>query len=209
MTLIIPTTSEFSRSPSLAYDSAVLDPALLHDRKTCTCTRCTGFLPGNKLSAGANHRGGMPAIHGSFKSPLRLRPEAEEIAKQIRPLLLLPHPSFEGTLQSYCITLARIQRAYNALEECEEQMAEDPEFVPAFNHISLGDYLMRWQASARKDAQALGLTPESAAKILKDAELGSLAARTGVTQQTVSQASDSALEQARRLLLAGEDVIDV
>lgn len=149
------------------------------------------------------------ATHGATRSPLVLRPEAEKIAELIRPLMPIPHPSFEGTLQSYCITLARIQRAYNALEECEEQMAADPDFVPAFNHISLGDYLMRWQASARKDAEALGLTPLAAAKILKDAEVGALAARTGVTQQAVSQASDSALEQARRLLLAGEDVIDV
>lgn len=148
-------------------------------------------------------------IHGAHRSPLILRPEAEAIAEQVRPLMPIPHPAFEGTLQSYCISLARIQRAYNALEEVEERMKEDPDFVPAFNHISLGDYLMRWQASARKDAQALGLTPESAAKILKDAEIGNLAARTSLTQETVSQASDSALEQARQLLLAGEDVIDV
>jgi phage gp29-like protein len=92
----------------------------------------------------------------------------------------------------------------------EERLAEDPDFVPAFNHISLGDYLMRWQSSARKDAEALGLTPQSAAKILKDAEMGNLAAQTArLTQQDVEKASDSALEQARRLLLAGKDVIDV
>ena len=179
----------------------------IHDRRTCGCVRCTGFTKGHKVNVGRP----KPdiTIHGSFKSPLVLRPEAELIASQVRPLMPVPHPAFEGTLQSYCISLARIQRAYNALEEVEERLAEDPDFVPAFNHITLGDYLMRWQSSARKDAEALGLTPQSAAKILKDAEMGALAARSGLTAENVSQASDSALEQARRLLLAGENVVDV
>lgn len=179
----------------------------LHDRKTCDCVRCVGFQKGNKVNLGRSRDD--VAKHGSFKSPLVLRPEAEKIAEQVRPLMPVPHPAFEGTLQSYCISLARIQRAYNALEEVEERLAEDPDFKPNFNHISLGDYLMRWQSSARKDAEALGLTPQSAAKILKDAEMGTLASRTGLTQESVAKASDSALEQARRLLLAGEDVIDV
>lgn len=186
-----------------------LDPVLLHDRETCDCVRCTGFQKGHTINAGRTNN---PTFvkHGAYKSPLVLRPEAEAIAEQVRPLMPVPHPAFEGTLQSYCISLARIQRAYNALEEVEERLAEDPDFVPAFNHISLGDYLMRWQASARKDAEALGLTPLAAAKILKDAEVGNLAAQTAkLTQETVAQASDSALEQARKLLLAGEDVIDV
>ena len=180
----------------------------LHDRKTCDCVRCKGFQKGHTLNLGKPRND--VAIHGAFKSPLVLKPEAEAIAQQIRPLMPVPHPAFEGVLQSYCISLARIQRAYNALEEVEERLAEDPDFVPAFNHISLGDYLMRWQSSARKDAEALGLTPQSAAKILKDAEMGNLAAQTArLTQQDVEKASDSALEQARRLLLAGKDVIDV
>lgn len=185
-----------------------LHPELLHDRSTCECVRCTGFQKGHMINAGRTNEAFVK--HGAWKSPLVLRPEAEAIAEQVRPLMPVPHPAFEGTLQSYCISLARIQRAYNALEEVEERLAEDPDFVPAFNHISLGDYLMRWQSSARKDAEALGLTPQSAAKILKDAEMGNLAAQTArLTQQDVEKASDSALEQARRLLLAGEDLVDV
>ena len=185
-----------------------LHPELLHNRGTCTCVRCTGFQKGHKINAGRTNNKAFEK-HGAWKSPLVLRPEAEAIAEQVRPLMPVPHPAFEGTLQNYCISLARIQRAYNALEEVEERLAEDPDFKPSFNHINLGDYLMRWQSSARKDAEALGLTPLSAAKILKDAEMGALAARSGLTAESVSQASDSALEQARRLLMAGEDVIEV
>ena len=172
-----------------------LHPELLHDRETCGCVRCTGFTKGHKVNVGRARDD--VAVHGAFRSPLVLRPEAEAIAELVRPFLPVPYPGFEGTLQSYCISLARIQRAHNALEDCEARLAEDPDWVPPFNPIALGDYLMRWQSSARKDAAALGLTPESAAKIRRDAEMGAFAQQAALTLESAQQLSDKALRKMR------------
>jgi len=196
---------------AMAENFSYVHPNDLHDRATCTCVRCTGFQPGNQINLGRSTPRDDLVRHGAHRSPLVLAPEAEKIADLVRPLMPVPHPSFEGTLQSYCITLTRIQKAHDALEEVERRQAEDPDFVPDFNHITLGDYLMRWQSSARKDAQALGLTPESAVKILKDAQIGNLAASMALTQEKARQVPAPALEKMRAAMLEAleePDVID-
>ena len=178
--------------------------------KDCECVRCKGFQPGHKINLGRSSTNTL--THGAHKSPLVLQPEAEKIEEIVRPLLPVPYAGFEGTLQSYCITLTRIQKAHDALEEVERKLEEDPDFKPAFNPITLGDYLMRWQNSARKDAAALGLTPESAAKILKDSALGNLASSLTVTKDQASRLPIPALERLRAAMLealeAEQDVID-
>ena len=167
--------------------------------------------------------------HGAKSSPLVLAPDAERIAELIRPLLPVPHPSFEGTLQSYCITLVRIQRASDALQKAERleesedarerewllsEHEEDEEFVrerPKFNPLTLSEDLRRWQDSALKHAKSLGLTPESAVKILKDAQIGNLAASMALTQEKARQVPAPALEKMRAAMLEAleeDEVID-
>ncbi len=187
-----------------------LDPILLHDRETCGCVRCTGFQPGHQINKGKHLPRPDLVTHGTQVSPLVLAPAAEAIAVMVREVMPVAHPAFEGTLQSYCIILARIQRAHDALERVsrEAEAAEEAgePYQPNFNVISLGEDLRRWQGSALKHATALGLTPESAAKILKDTSEGFLASQRGLSEQQLRDASTDQLERARQALLEPDAV---
>lgn len=119
---------------------------------------------------------------GASASPLALLPEANEIARVVRPLLPVQGDAFEGTLQAYCILLARIQRGHEALERVEQQRQElerrvaDGEFEAAAEMLPSVDWLeqsmQRWISLSLKHANALGLTPQSAARILRDVNGG-------------------------------------
>lgn len=188
-----------------------------HDKATCQCTRCRGFQPGHKLSAGENHKGGPPIKHGAYLSPLKLAPEAEEIAEIVRPLMPISHPSFEGTLQSYCVLLARINRAHKALEDADkieqgvwDEEADGPKPVPASPYLS--EDLRKWMSSALKHATALGLTPQSAAAILRDTTGGRQDLFKPPTQGDLAGVSLPALRKLRAALTEAlesrDDVID-
>lgn len=197
----------------------------IHDRKTCDCVRCRGFQKGHTINAGRPSENLV--THGAKRSPLVLRPEAERIAETVRPHLPIANLAFEGTFQSYCILLARIQRAHDALEKAEQLVEEqdrleyewnlrehedDEVFVrlePKFNTLALGEDLRRWQASALKHASELGLTPQSAAKILKDAEIGKLAAHMQLTKERAAQVPVPALEKMRSAMLEALEDTDV
>lgn len=194
-------------------------PELLHDRATCECVRCKGFQPGNQINAG---RARLDLTkHGAGASPLVLAPEAERIAEMIRPLMPTPHPAFEGELQSYCICMARIQRAQDALEREEREkeafeqrkraglLEEGEEYEPSFAVPYLEENLRRWLNQAGKSAGRLGFTPESAVKILKDASEGMLAQQRGMfTEAEAKKASTSQLERAREILMEEDDIVE-
>lgn len=137
-----------------------------HDRKRCPCVRCRGFQPGN-----SGYGGGKPQTHGAYATPLKLKPEADAIAEIVRPHMPVWHPAFEGTLQSYCILLARIQRAHDALEAAEDgTWDEEEKGKPPGQYLA--EEVRKWTSSALKHATQLGLTPASAAQILRDTKGG-------------------------------------
>lgn len=160
----------------------------------CECVRCTGFQPGHKYSAGANHKGGMPVKHGSHVSPLKLKPAADAIAEIVRPLMPVPGPAFEATLQAYCMLLARLQQCHELLEKCVERLDADEYedtvgtdddgkqvVVLSRRDKRLDDEatlekietnLRRWTNATLKHEDQLGLTPRSAAGILRDVKGG-------------------------------------
>ena len=171
-------------------------PELLHDRSTCTCVRCTGFTKGHKVNVGRAREDLVK--HGFQRSPLVLRPQAEAIAEIIRPLLPVPHPSFDGTLQSYCIILARLQLAHDYLERMQEKK-DDGTFDPDVDvePESVEIRLLRLMNNGLKYAVSLGLTPESAVKIGRDAQMGNFAAQAALTLESAQQVSVAGLEKMK------------
>jgi len=156
----------------------------------CECTRCTGFQPGHKLSAGEKHGGGMPVKHGTNMSPLTLKPVAEAMANIVRPLMPVPGPAFEGTLQAYCMLLARLQKCHELLEACQERLDAD-EYEDTVNDEGevtfsarekraederildkIETNIRRWTNATLRHEDQLGLTPRSAAAILRDVKGG-------------------------------------
>lgn len=133
-----------------------------HEKATCPCVRCRGFQPGHKYSPGAVEK------HGAYKTVLTLAPEAAELADIVREHMPVQSPAFEGTLQSYCILLARINRAHAALEKVEADkeagLVADGEEPLA----TLRDDLRKWTSSSLKYAIQLGLTPMSASAIARN-----------------------------------------
>ena len=184
---------------------------MLHDRKTCECVRCKGFQPGNKMTEGRARQDLVK--HGFQRSPLVLRPQAEAIAELIRPLLPVPHPSFDGTLQSYCIILARLQLAHDYLERMQEKK-DDGTFDPDVDvePESVEIRLLRLMNNGLKYAVSLGLTPESAVKIGRDAQMGNFAAQAALTLESASQVSVAGLEKMkvamREALAEASDTVD-
>lgn len=194
-----------------------------HDKATCQCTRCTGFMPGHKLSVGH----GRPPEHGVMVSPLKLAPEADKIAEMVRPLMPVKSPAFEGTLQTYCILLARLQRAHVALEkedakvkerekEIEAVRKEDPiaamdmiEYSPKYQYLA--EEMRKWMSASLKHATQLGLTPASAAAILRDTTGGHQDLFRPPSEQDLSQLSTAKLRELRDAMtraLLPEEYID-
>ena len=180
-----------------------------HDKATCQCVRCTGFQPGHKLSPGAT------PTHGAFLSPIKLKPEAVKIAEIVRPLMPVWHPAFEATLQSYCILVARIERAHRALEALEggtweEEYPGKPE--PKNDGYQLNEDLRKWTASALKHATQLGLTPASAAAIIRDTSMGKHNLGNGYappSQERLEEMPLGQLKKLREALTEAANAIDV
>ena len=189
----------------------VAHPELVHDRATCDCVRCTGFTKGHTVNVGRAREDLVK--HGFGRSPLVLRPQAEAIAEIIRPLLPVPHPSFDGTLQSYCIILARLQLAHDYLERMQEKK-DDGTFDPDVDvePESVEIRLLRLMNNGLKYAVSLGLTPESAVKIGRDAQMGNFAAQAALTLESASQVSVAGLEKMkvamREALAEASDTVD-
>jgi len=180
----------------LVVDSFTPDnPSWTHDKRTCKCVRCTGFQPGHKLSPGAVEK------HGAYKSPLTLAPEAEAIAVIVREQMPVQSPAFEGTLQSYCILLARIQRAHVALEKVEAD--KDAGLIPPEEEplAYLRDEIRKWTSSGLKHAVQLGLTPMSASAIARNISGGQDVTKPP-TQEDLKGVSLEKLREVHRAITA-------
>lgn len=178
---------------------------------------------GNTLSVGK----GRPAEHGVMASPLRLAPEADAIAERVRPLMPVKSPAFEGTLQTYCILLARLQRAHVALEkeaakvdesekEHDRLLKSDPDaakdfevYTPKYQYLA--EEMRKWMSASLKHATQLGLTPASAAAILRDTTGGHQDLFRPPSEGDLEKLSPKALRELRDALtkaLLPEDFID-
>jgi hypothetical protein len=126
----------------------------------CDCPRCTGFRPGNTY--------GILPTHGAYVSPIRLGRRTEEIADSIRPYLPAHSPGFEPTLRAGALILARAEKAAAALEKADNGRGPELERLAK----DLRAWLGRWLSYAKE----LGLTPRSAAEIMRDAYFGAASA---------------------------------
>lgn len=183
-----------------------------HIRGICQCVRCTGFQPGHKYSAGENHRGGPPVKHGLALSPLKLMPAAQTIADLVRPNMPIQGEAFEGTLQGYCIILARLQLAHDYLERMDAKKADgtfDPEKDGDPDYVEVR--VQRLEKNARAGARDLGLTPQSAAQILRDIKGGDRNPFRPPSQQELGAVSKEKLRELRDAFTAAlepDDYID-
>lgn len=164
------------------------------------------------MSAGVNHRGGGPVKHGLQMSPLRLAPAAEKIADIIRPLMPIQGEAFEATLQGHCIILARVQIAHDYLARMEAKK-EAGTFDPDTDGDP--DYVERrvvyLEKTARSGARDLGLTPQSAAAILRDIKGGDRNPFRPPSQQELGAVSQEKLRELRDAFTAAlepDDYID-
>lgn len=160
-------------------------------------------------------------------SPLKLAPEADAIAERVRPLMPVKSPAFEGTLQTYCILLARLQRAHVALEKEDRKVKErekeikkvrktDPvaasqmvEYSPKYQYLA--EEMRKWMSASLKHATQLGLTPASAAAILRDTTGGHQDLFRPPSEQDLSQLSTAKLRELRDAMtqaLLPEDFIE-
>ena len=154
--------------------------------------------------------GKMPGrwSHGALAQPIRLSKDAHKVAEAVRPLMPAYHPAFEATLETYCILIVRIQRANDALEAWEDGEeawqrkfpgSEMPESMK-----SLEESLRTWTSSALTYASQLGLTPASAAAILRDASW----ARGGFTPPSQGDLDRVPLDHLRKLQQVLTDALD-
>jgi hypothetical protein len=118
--------------------------------------------------------------HGVYVSPLKLGPRPQEIADAVRPYVTGYTPAVEATLQTYAITLCRLEKANEALERVEQG---DEGAEALIRRKDTGKLLLSLQASMRgwirlslSLAGELGLTPSASARIMRDVGIGAHAA---------------------------------
>jgi len=148
---------------------------------------------------------------------LKITPDAQIVADQIRDVMPVQGEAFEGTLLTYCILLVRIQRAHDALVKREAELEEwdaqehEPDEKRPSDLAYLSTELQKWTSSSLKFAAQLGLTPAAASAIRRDLAGGhpgdwrppnrdDLRPSTLESLRKVSQALQEALKQ--------EDFID-
>ena len=105
--------------------------------------------------------------HGAYLAPEKLGERVHEIAAAIRPFVPVYSPAFEPLIMGYALALTRVERAAVALDEAEQGDFE--------RHDSLARHTRSWLTSALRYADALGLSPSSAARIARDAGLATQA----------------------------------
>ena len=125
----------------------------------------------------------VAVTHGAYVSPVKLSGRAGEIADAIRPHLPVGSEAFEPTLQAYALVLTRIERADAALDEVEQQILASTDRAAAAYSRKISEELLTrlrvdlraWLSQSLRFADALGLTPSSQARILRDAGVGKAA----------------------------------
>ena len=116
--------------------------------------------------------------HGSHASIARLGARPQEIADAIRPFVAAYSPGVEPIVQCYAVTLTRIERGAHALDAVEEgtDIGESYKRREDDMLMSLRKDLRAWIRLSVTLAGELGLTPSSAARILRDVGVGAHAA---------------------------------
>lgn len=109
----------------------------------CACTRCRGFQPGNALSA----------RHGAYAT-VKLGPRVDELVELIRPDVPMVRPADELTIRLLAVTLARLERALEALEG-----------GPAADMARLEADARGWVNRATSLSDKLGLNPMARARL--------------------------------------------
>ncbi len=123
---------------------------------------------------------GVPTLvkHGAYFDTIRLGERPAEIADAVRPFVPGYGPGVEPTLQLYGVVLNRIERGSSGLDAAEE--AFDPANPPKGHEdgvvLKLRNDLRAWIRLSVSLATELGLTPASAARIMKDVGIGAHAA---------------------------------
>jgi len=119
----------------------------------------------------------LPQTHGAYAAPVRFSEQTVEIADALRTYIPGYTPGMETSLQTYAITIVRVERAVRAIEHVEDVFERTGKLPRVTNRkkdpddflAHLRQDLARWITLSLKLADALGLTPSASARILKDA----------------------------------------
>jgi hypothetical protein len=127
-----------------------------------TCTRCTGFQPGNELAR----------RHGRWVSDARLSedPQVAAYEQEIAETQPIGHPADAGAIWRLALCYRRVEFAAAALAEADAATEGRPmaHFVggPVAEAVDrMKADLDRWLARASKLEAELGRTPSSRAKL--------------------------------------------
>jgi hypothetical protein len=109
----------------------------------CSCTRCRGFPPRHELST----------RHGAY-AVVKLGPRVDELASELRELVPTYQPADEPAVRLLALTLARLERAEEALEQA------GPAELGRLRQDALG-----WANAARRLLNDLAMTPTSRGRL--------------------------------------------
>jgi hypothetical protein len=126
----------------------------------CSCQRCVPFEKGNVAAV----------RHGALVSEARLLrdPRVREIAEEVRAVMPLYSRSDEPVIQLYAATVARVERANEAIEQVDAAASS-----PLSQYVTEGAPLLTglrkdlraWIRLAASLASDLGLSPASRSRI--------------------------------------------
>jgi hypothetical protein len=126
-------------------------------------------FPGQRAPLPKGHT--LSTRHGAY-AVLQLQPRAKEIADLIRPQVI-DGDRYEVAVESAAMIGARLERAFAHLAACD-----DPDELRRFDQDC-----SRWSRLWLTSLAMLGLTPASAARILRDAGLGKAAATSAAMRE--------------------------
>lgn len=122
------------------------------------------FTKGNEYRVGAGNK--IAQTHGAF-TPSIVEPEAEKYRDAILAdpeSSYLKAPRFSKRLWSYCLSEARVMR----IEAWVSTMSDEEAARSDKGQTSPLELLRKWKTTASNEADKLGLTPVSWARIRKD-----------------------------------------
>lgn len=137
----------------------------------------TPVFPGQRPPFPAGNE--LAVTHGAHVSPIKLGSRPAEIADAVRPYVPAYHPGVEATLQSYAMTLTRMERASAALDAVEEGLPGADSLKRKGEHdllLSLQSSLRAWVRLSARLASELALTPSASARMMRDVGIGASAA---------------------------------
>jgi hypothetical protein len=131
----------------------------------CGCTRCTGFTTETAVENG--RRGGLVAKHGAYE-PGRVRKVAAEYLARLHveaPTGDVPHDAL--ALEQLAILLAKIHLAHDWIDD-HGVVDGNGDAWPVLRDVA------KWQNTARKLMDSLGLTAASRSQLQLNVRLGDL-----------------------------------